>query len=482
MTASMDELFRRTARHRPEHPAVLGPASGAALTYRALDEAIARAADRLQSAGVQRGDCVGLHLASSAEYIVWNYAIWRCGGCVIPIPVELAAAEKAAICRQIALDGVVSPPSSAGFAEPYRRSEWVALEREVAYIPLSSPRERPAGYRDVNAAFIRFTSGTTGDSKGVVLAHETIHDRILAANGALHVGPADRVVWVLSMSYHFTVSIVGYLTFGATIVLPANHFAAAIIDSIQRHGATLLYASPMHFALLADSPQASPLPTLRLAVSTTSSLDGRVAQTFGRRFGLPISQALGIIEVGLPCINLDFASERHGSVGRVLPAYELRLDDVGLGDELREVFFRGPGLLDAYYDPWQTRSQILQDGWFRTGDVARIDADGCLFLAGRSNDVINVMGMKFFPQEVERVLVSHPQVRAAVVFGQKGGRYGETAHARVIARDSAGGEELIQELRQFCQERLAVYKVPERIELVQSLPRTASGKVLHRVT
>jgi len=288
------------------------------------------------------------------------------------------------------------------------------------------------------------------------------------------------VLWVLSMSYHFTVSIVAYLTFGATIVLPENHFAAAITDAVCRSQATLLYASPTHYALLADSPQAAPLPSLRLAVSTTSSLNGGVAATIAERYQLPISQALGIIEAGLPCIHVDPASHRWDSVGRVQLPYRLRLEDIGLGAEHQAILLSGPGFLDAYYDPWQTRSQIMQGGWFRTGDVGFVDRNGYLFLRGRSKDVISVMGMKFFPQEVERVLAAHPQVEAASVYGSRDERWGETVNARVVARGAANLADFERALRQHCRQQLAAYKVPERIEIVAALPRTPSGKILHR--
>src|SRR5207244_3273993 len=141
---------------------------------------------------------------------------------------------------------------------------------------------------------IRFTSGTTGSAKGVVLSHETIRDRIDAANEVLDIGPDDRVIWLLSMSYHFAVSIVAYLTFGAGVVLPGNHLAAGILDAAKRHRATLIYGSPVHYRLLA-SGDGGPIPGLRLAVSTTTSLDNNTAVRFRQRFGLPVTQALGII-------------------------------------------------------------------------------------------------------------------------------------------------------------------------------------------
>jgi long-chain acyl-CoA synthetase len=471
------EQFHRTAVAQPEHGALLGPRQDAALSYRALDAAICRASEQLAAAGVRAGHCVGLHYPSTTDYIIWTYAIWRLGGCVVPLPMELAAPEKAEICQRLALDFVLTAGNAPAFLEPFRRGDTENLGRDHL-VPVVGPRRHPAGFAEVNAAFIRFTSGTTGNSKGVVLSHETIDERIRAPNAALAIGPADRVLWVLSMSYHFTVSIVAYLTFGATVVLPANHFAAAIADAIDRTQASILYASPTHFALLAEYPQARPLPSLRLAISTTSALDERVARSFARRYERTISQALGIIEGGLPAIHVDPTEKRWGSVGRVLPPFRLRLEDIGLGPQHQAVLLGGPGFLDAYYDPWQPRDQIMEGGWFRTGDVGHVDADGYLFLRGRVQDVISVMGMKFFPQEVERVLAAHPLVEGASVYGGHDERWGQSVHARVVTKGRTLTPELEHELRQRCRQQLAAYKVPQRIEFVAALPRTASGKVL----
>jgi long-chain acyl-CoA synthetase len=405
--------------------------------------------------------------------------VWRCGGCVVPIPVELAAPEKQEICREISLDLVISEGRAAAFTEPFRGGKVAELSPGILAVPLAGPREHPAGFGAINSAFIRFTSGTTATSKGVVLAHETIHDRIQAANEVLRIGPDDRVLWLLSMSYHFAVSIVSYLSFGAAVVLPANHFAPAVVEATGHHGATVMYGSPAHYAWLAGLGQEAALPTLRLALSTTASLDPLTAERFRRHFGLPVAQALGIIEVGLPFINTDFAADRPGAVGRVLPAYSLRLEDVGLGPDLQEVLLGGKGFLDAYYRPWRTRADIMPDGWFRTGDVGEQDADGCLFLRGRTKDVISVLGMKFFPQEVEAILASYPGVEGACVFARPDPRLGEVPCARVVFRDPSKVP-AVGELLDWCRKRLAAFKVPEDIEFVDALPCTVSGKVLRR--
>jgi long-chain acyl-CoA synthetase len=472
---NVDDLFRQRAQRQPDHPAVLGPGPSR-ITYAALDEMIESAASVLGRAGVGPGACVGVHVPSGIDSIVLTYAVWRRGGCVVPIPVELAEDEKIEICRTIAVDFVVASPRLPSFVEPSRGGDEVHLPRSAVLVALHSPRRHPPGFTEINAAFIRFTSGTTGTSKGVVLSHNSIRERIDAANEALEIGPADRVLWVLSMSYHFTVSIVAYLTFGATIVLPKNHLAAEIIDSIVRHEATLLYASPMHYTWMADSPKAEPLTSLRLAVSTAMSLDREAAKKFRERFGVPVAQALGVIEVGLPAINFDFAADRPEAVGRILPAFRLHLGDVGLGPGTGEVLLSGKGFLDAYYEPWRTRDEIMRDGWFHTGDIGELDANGCLIIRGRSKDVINTMGMKFFPREVEEVLESHPKVREACVFPRANRRFGEVPCARVVV-DSAAPPDL-EELIGVCRGRLADYKVPHQIEVVDRLERTPSGKLL----
>jgi long-chain acyl-CoA synthetase len=478
---NLDDLFRESVRRQPDHAAVCGPKSDDRWSYRDLDRAIDAAAGRLQAAGVRPGHCVGLHVPSGVSYIVCTYAAWRCGACVVPMPTELTSVEKADIAARIALDALITDrrQGAAGRTQglPIPAASGAApVAPDIDAVLVHAGRDHPAGFRDIDSAFIRFTSGTTGASKGVVLSHTTIAERVRAANDVLSVGPGDRVVWVLSMAYHFAVTIVGYLSVGATIVLPSNTFAGGIFDAASRYGATMIYGSPVHYAWLAAYDDAVPLSDLRLAVSTTAALDRRTADGFRARYGLPVTQALGIIEVGLPFINTA-AAERPLSVGRLLPAYRLRMVDVGLGGDVKEIHLSGPGFLDAYYHPWQPRAAVMPDGWFRTGDVGTLDADGFLTLRGRTTDVISVLGKKFFPQEVEAVLAVHPGVAAAGVFARPDGRFGEVPHARVVPRGNGPTE---AELINFCRERLAEFKVPHRIIFVAALPRTASGKLLHR--
>src|SRR5262249_42068709 len=153
---------------------------------------------------------------------------------VVPIPTELAAPEKEEVLRTISLPWALSPPRSARFLEPFAAGSASALAGDLSLHPLNPQREHPPAFLDVDAPFIRVPSGTAGAAKGVVLSHQTIRERIEAANEVLQIGPGDRVTWLLSMSYHFAVSIVAYLSFGAGIVLPANHLAAGIATASRR--------------------------------------------------------------------------------------------------------------------------------------------------------------------------------------------------------------------------------------------------------
>jgi acyl-coenzyme A synthetase/AMP-(fatty) acid ligase len=331
----------------------------------------------------------------------------------------------------------------------------------------------------LDPAFIRFSSGTTGTSKGVILSHRTLLERVAAANRGLGIHAGDRILWLMPMAHHFAASIVLYLAQRATIVLVGSTLASDVLAAAHRHAATVFYGSPFHHAVLAADGSALTWPSLRLSVSTAAALPLDAARAFDARFGVPVAQALGIIEAGLVAVN-DRPRDRPDSVGPPLPdfAVELRHEDgrvVATGD-VGELYVRGPGLLDGYLWPFRTRDLVLDDGWFATGDLATVAPDGSLRLVGRARTVINVSGMKCFPEEIEAVLQQHPAVAAARVMGRSHPRVGAVPIAEIVPRDAAAPP-AAQELAAHCRAALARYKVPVEFRTVAELPRTASGKV-----
>ncbi|MCG8615927.1 MAG: acyl--CoA ligase [Desulfobacterales bacterium] len=492
MTLNLADLFFQQADANPDHPVILG--EDTCITYGDLHRNIRHLTERLQTAGVVKGMNIGLHVPSGTDYIAMTYALWACGVSVTPIPAELADEEKRGILKHISIDQVISPAGTGGVFQPFVISETTRLTDLATLYPVTPQCDPPAALAGLNPAFIRFTSGTTGKAKGVVLSHETISERIHAANQGLCIGPEDRIVWLLSMAYHFAVSIVAYLSFGATMIFPKNAFGVSILQAANHHDATMIYGAPPHYELMTHDRSGLTLPRLRLAIATTTRLKPELADTFFRRFGLPLNETYGIIEIGLPAMNLHQPREKQGSVGRPLAAYDIRLkthpdkdrdqdqdqgqdQDQDQGQAAGEIQLNGPGLLDAYYTPWQPRADILaqNNGWLATGDLGVMDEDGFLTIVGRSKEMISVAGMKFFPQEVEAILERHPAIRSACVFGISAHRTGEAAMAHLVGADDEP-HPTETELKAYCNRHLAGYKIPVDFQWVSAITRTASGK------
>ena len=399
---------------------------------------------------------VGLECPDGADYIAHALGILRAGGCFVPIAPELSAPERQRLIDEVRLDVIVKQTVSGSvlLESPAHSSpapEWIK--------PLA----------EIQPAFIRFTSGTTGHAKGITLSHKTLLDRITAANEGLRITPFDRILWVLPMSHHFAVSIMLYLWNGAGIVFPASNLPGDLLEASKRAGATVLYAAPFHYEMLSGC-EATDAVHWRLAVSTTAPLAASTAERFSKKFGIYPSQALGIIEVGLPCLNFPSPARRPASIGRPQASFQAKLQD-------SQLLLRGPGCLDAYLSPWQPRSEILDDeGWFATGDIAEIDDEGFITLLGRTSTAISIGGMKFFPNEVEAVLNTHPAVQLSRVVARSHPDFGMVPVAEVVLVAGAPAPPRL-ELLKLCRRELSAHKVPIEIRFLDHIPQTLSGKI-----
>ena len=476
MTAA-DNIFaviRRETAPIPGQTAVVE--DGARISYGELLAAAEAVAAELRRQGSGSLCRIGLLADDSIDYLVVSLAILSLDAVVVPVSPEQSPAERTAIITTIGLDLLLAETRLLDGETAGEEFAANLLRRPFRRISPGASTPPPAEFAALHPAFIRFSSGTTGTSKGVVLSHRAILERTATADQGLRITRRDTVLWVLSMSYHFVVTILLFLRRGATIVLCGQRFPEALIEGITVHHGTFIYASPFHYALLAgsDAVAATALGGIRMAVSTAMKLPPDTAAAFHERFGFALTEAYGIIEVGLPFLQLA-GSDTYGSVGRPLPGVEVRIDAPDT-DGIGAIRLRGPGLFDAYYAPWRRRAAVCPDGWFATGDLGRLDADGVLTIVGREKSVINFVGMKIFPQEVEAVLDSHPAVLESQVYGVPHPRYGELPAARLVPRDPAEPP-APAELRRYCYQHLARFKVPKEFIVVARLEKTASGKL-----
>jgi long-chain acyl-CoA synthetase len=475
------DLIRERAAENPAHPALVinghiakPSRANEVVSYGELVGNFDAIAKRLRAEGLEPGDRCGLLASSGRRFVELALGILAADGCLVPIPDDHRAAIFDAFTRRARLHRVIVD-EDGGF-------EHRAFP-EVDAIDGSGDED----FRALRPAYLRFTSGTTNRRKGVILSHDAVLERLAAANRALCIAPADRILWLLPMAHHFVVSILLYLESGATILLPSSPLARKVLEFAREENPTVIYASPHHYKLLAKDVSEIRFDSLRLAISTAEGLRGDIAEAFVKRFTHPLVQALGIIEVGLPVANLVSASSKPTALGRPLPDFEVWLrgedgrpvEGPGSPERTGEICIRGPGALDAYLDPWIPRSEILEPDGFRTGDQGWFDSDGDLHLCGRRVNRICMAGMKFFGEEVEAVLDSHPMIRESRVFSVEHAHLGEIPCAEIALVEDAQPPER-SELARFCREQLPAYKVPREFRVVDALEHTPSGKLQRR--
>ncbi|MEM6821293.1 MAG: class I adenylate-forming enzyme family protein [Verrucomicrobiota bacterium] len=475
MTTVVDEI-RRRASEIPEQSAIVEFTTDGRehrLSYADLVRRVDACVADWESgdeAPIRAGDRCGLLAAQGHEFIIYSLAILQRGQCLVPISEDYGGEALQGFIEKAGLHGLWDLKSEAGFKRLPR--------------PDAVDDREDESFRGLNPAYLRFTSGTTNSRKGVILSHQGILERLDGANQVLKITPEDRVLWLLPMAHHLVVSIFLYLRFGATILLPQNYYPSQVVSLAREEQATVFYASPYHYDMLSGAEDASLLKDVRLAISTATGLTSEVAERFYNATGLPLSQALGVIEMGLPVINTERAKEKPLSLGQVLPHYDVwirgedgsRIEATGPDSGLGEICIHGPGAFAAYLNPWTLANDVMKPDGFRTGDLGYFDEDGDLFLLGRRHNRINMAGMKFFCEEVESVLQQHPAIQECVVKGESHPRMGEIPVADVVV-ESGNGPLDLNEIFAFCRDKLSKHKIPMEVRVVQEIPKTPTGKI-----
>ncbi|VAX38120.1 Long-chain-fatty-acid--CoA ligase [hydrothermal vent metagenome] len=470
------EIIRKETSEYYDHIAIIDDRRK--ISYKELFSIVDVLKDKLASYGIGEFKRVALLQEDGIEYIAVVLAVLSLKGVIVPISPSLGWDETGSVIDRVDVEFFLSY-KKANYFESQDDAVVIGFGQDKIFLYRRKIKMVCSDeYYSLNPAFVRFSSGTTSISKGVVLSHEAILDRTNAANRGLNIKPEDNIIWVLSMSYHFVVTIILFLRKAATIILCEKNFPFTFFEVLKTSAGTLMYASPFYYRIMQNSEALSKemLSNIRLAVSTAVEFSAEEVQRFHEKFEIEIREAYGIIEVGLPFINFSKDKKRRGSVGKILPDYKLKIinpNENGVGS----VYLKGKGMFDAYFSPWITQKKLLKDGWFHTGDLGWVDDDGYLFLKGREKNVINYSGMKIFPCDVEEVLNSYKSIKESFVYGVAHPQYGQLPQADLVLEESSKNSFDRQELRKFCHTKLALYKVPKEFRIVSKIKKTASGKI-----
>lgn len=479
---NLAEILYDSAGRHACRPAVTDVRSRQTLTYGEVATTAQDVAAFLAARGVRPGQRIGLMAPNTPAHLPAAFGLLATGACLVPIPAHLTPAEQAELLAEVEVNGCLSspgldPPAGGGARAAIPEGACAGFAFEWIDRAAAGPGEFPA----LDPAFLRFTSGTTDWRKGVVLSHGATRARVEAADQVLQFGPDDRILWVLPLAFHFAVTIVAYLRAGAHVLMSPDTLPGSVVGAIRRFRATVFYASPLHFERMSRLPAGEPLTSLRLALSTSAPIAPSIMERFESVHGVPVGQAYGLIEAGLPCIRLPGDGLPAASVGRPVPGYDVAVlseDGEVLGPGMPgEVGLRGDGLFSAYYSPWARREQVTCQGWFLTGDIGRLDHTGALCLEGRKKAVIFVAGLKFFPEEVEACINRFPGVRDSRVMGLPHPHLGQVPRVEIVP-EGTGCD--LDGLRAHCARALSSYKVPVEFALVDAIPRGPGGKILRR--
>jgi long-chain acyl-CoA synthetase len=433
------------------------------------------------------GDTVGILLLNSERYVATLLGVWKAGKTAVPLNYLLPPQELAFIIRDSGMSALVSSQFFAqalAAVKPLFGDKGVILMADAPdFTESSSSATAKHDYR--NPALYLYTSGTTGRPKGVILSHDNLLHNVDACAQAGEFDSRDAFLCLLPFfhTYAITGTILLPLLSGCTMVLVDRFHPHKVLKLIEEHRISVFLAIPSMYRVLAMSEGGFNVSSVRFPISGGEPLPIAVAEAFERRFGVHICEGYGQTEAA-PVVTLNLPGKRKlGTVGPPLPGIEISIWDEAKNplpvETIGEIMVRGKNVMEGYYRlPDETAKTITRD-WLHTGDLGKLDADGFVTITGRKKDLIISAGENIYPREIEEVLATHPKVKEVAVIGVKDESRGEVPKAFLLIHEGMTIED--KELRAFCREKLAGYKVPKYFEVLADLPRTPTGKVLKRL-
>jgi long-chain acyl-CoA synthetase len=465
----------------------------ASLTYREFRDAAFRVAAGLRSRGVGPGDRVGMVLPNVLSFPVVFHGALLAGAVAVPMNPLLKAREVEYYLTDSGARVVVAGEQSAEATAEAAASVGI----DVVTVGPALPEElmsddadltAPVARHDLDTAVILYTSGTTGPPKGAELTHaglgsnaRTTEDTLLEAT------PDDVIMGCLPLFHVFglTCSLNAGVLAGACLTLIPRFDGSKALSVIDRDSVTVFEGVPTMFSAMLHAPDrdSADVSTLRLCVSGGSAMPVEVMRSFEESFGCIVLEGYGLSETSpVASFNHPHAARKPGSIGVPIRGVEQRLvDDDGKDvpdGEVGEIAIRGENVMKGYWQRPEDTATAIPDGWFRTGDLARVDEDGYYFIVDRKKEMIIRGGYNVYPREIEEALYEHPAVAEVACIGIAHPDLGEEVAAAVALKPGATAD--VDELREFAKARVAAYKYPRHVWLVDALPKGPTGKILRR--
>ncbi len=467
-----------------------------------IDRLSRKIGNGLRSLGVRKGDRVSIYSQNSWEWIISYYGILRIGAVVNPVNVMLTPEEVLYVVNDCEASALITSPDKA---EPVSdiMKDADTLKHLIVYgngdghpgiayntlLDEASDVLSDETVDSLDLSTIGYTSGTTGHPKGAMLTHRGVllNSKLTAM---FHMKTHEDTVVSCLPTAHVYGNVVMNGTFfsGGTFVLIERFNEEAVFDSITKHRATMFEGVPAMYIMLLNHPglKACDFSTMTRCSVGGQTISVNVHDRVEENFGCPLIELWGMTEIsGLGTTHPVYGENRKGSIGIPLPYCSAKIVDIEDPeieldpDQPGELMFKGPIVMQGYYGNEQATLQTIErNGWLHTGDIARMDTDGYIYVVDRLKDMILTGGYNIYPAEIERVIQTHPAVQMVAVGGIKDEVKGELAKAYIVLTQTANVTE--EEIIAHCRKHLAPYKVPRRIQFVGSLPMTSTGKIMRR--
>ncbi|MBM6400565.1 long-chain-fatty-acid--CoA ligase [Phycicoccus sonneratiae] len=479
-----------TAAELPEKDALR--VNGQGVTYAQLHGMAAKVAGTLRENGIQPGDRVAIILPNVPAFPVVYWGILLAGGIVVPMNPLLKAGEIDYFFTDSGAKIAFVWPDFVEEATKGAANSGTRVVTTGAMGPEDfeggAPVAEPSPREDDDTAIILYTSGTTGRPKGAELTHSNIHLNAMRSAKVIQEMTSDDVVMGCLPLFHVFGLVVGLnaaTIAGASLALIPRFDPQAAVEVIEKERVTIMQGVPTMYAAILNHPSSDGMDasSLRTCASGGSAMPLEVMRSFEEKFGCVILEGYGLSETSpVASFNMPDKERKPGTIGLAIPGCEMRCVDLDGKEvphgEVGEIAIRGDNVMKGYWNKPEATAEAIPDGWFRTGDLATMDDEGYFTIVDRKKDMILRGGMNVYPREVEEVIYTHPDVLEVAVVGIPDELYGEQVGAAVALREGATAS--TDDIIAFTKERIAAYKYPRTVWVVDALPKGPTGKILRR--